>query len=147
FVIYGKPPAPPPNGSQAGARDLGTVVHLIQPTLTITSVNTDAWYRLEVPKEAFSRAGDQVLDVSGGFAVQEGAGLGMEVVDAAGNILSSGERVRIVARQGDTLYVHVFGKNSAGDAADQNHGSGAYTLVIDTLPQVAAVEAHSLLPG
>ena len=97
------------------------------------------YYKLTVPTEAFAGAGDQVLDFSGGFANEEGAGLMMEVLDAAGNVLAAGERIRLVAEQGEELFVHVFA--SGADAG------GAYTLVINTLPQVAAIEAHSLLPG
>ena len=114
-------------------------MHLVQPTLTIVPGRTDAYYKLTVPDEAFQRAGAQVLDFSGGFANEVGAGLMMEVLDAAGNVRASGERLRVVAAQGDVLFVHIF---AAGAAS-----AGAYTLVINTLPQVAAVEAHSLLPG
>jgi hypothetical protein len=145
LVIFGTPPVIPTNRTPQ-TRDLGTVVHFVQPTLTITPSNSDDWYQLRVPSEAFERARDEVLDFSAGFANQEGAGLGMEVIDAAGNVRGSGERLRIVAEQGETLFVHVFGKSSTG-GAHATLGSGAYTLVIDTLPQVAAIEAPSLLPG
>ncbi len=143
FVIFGKQPTIKPNDSQDTARGLGTAVHLVQPTLTITPSNQDAWYRLQVPTEVVSGAKDEVLDFSGGFASQEGAGLGMEVVDSTGNVRGSGERFRVVAHQGETLYVHIFGKKDLSGVA----GAGAYTLDIDTLPQVAAVEAQNLLPG
>ena len=143
FVIFGKLPTIKPNDSQDTARGLGTAVHLVQPTLSITPSNQDAWYRLQVPTEVVSGAKDEVLDFSGGFASQEGAGLGMEVVDPTGNVRGSGERFRVVAHQGETLYVHIFGKNDLSGVA----GAGAYTLDIDTLPQVAAVEAQNLLPG
>ncbi|HEY2827861.1 MAG TPA: VCBS repeat-containing protein, partial [Pirellulales bacterium] len=143
FVIYGKPPVLPVNNTQTAARDLGTVVHLVQPTLTITSANTDAWYRLQVPTEASGLAKDEVLDFSGGFVNQEGAGLAMEVVAANGKILGSGERLRLAAHQGQMLYLHVFGKKNVNGIA----GAGAYTLIIDSLPQLVSVEAPSLLPG
>ena len=39
--------------------------------------------------------------------------------------------------------MHLFAKHSSTGVV----GSGAYTLVIDTLPQVVAVEAQKLLPG
>jgi hypothetical protein len=69
--------------------------------------------------------------------------LGMEVVDPTGNVVGSGERFRVVARLGETLYVHIFGNKDLSGVA----GAGAYTLDIDTLPQVADVEAQNLLPG
>src|SRR5262249_21786516 len=73
----------------------------------------------------------------------EGAGLAMEVRDAAGNMLGSGERFRVVTGQGAVLTLHVFG------VADANgvRGSGAYTLDVDVFPQVVSVEAQPLLPG
>ena len=67
----------------------------------------------------------------------------MEVVDATGKSRATGERFRVVAQQGETLYVHIFGKKDSAGVA----GVGAYTLAINTLPQVAAVEAQNLLPG
>ena len=54
FVIYGNPPAIAANNTRVTARDLGTVVHILQPTLTITPSQEDAWYRLTVPQEAFA---------------------------------------------------------------------------------------------
>jgi hypothetical protein len=87
LVIYGEPPTIPPNDTMQIARDLGTVVHLVQPTLTIVPGHTNAFYKLTVPAEAFAGSGNQVLDFSGGFANKEGAGLMMEVLDAAGNLL------------------------------------------------------------
>lgn len=109
-VIYGKRPVIVPNDTKATVRDLGTVVHIVEPTLTILPDHEDAFYKLRVATEAFQGAGDQVLDFSGGFANQAGAGLMMEVLDAAGNVLKSGERFRITAHQGDVFYVHIFGK-------------------------------------
>jgi hypothetical protein len=143
LAIFGQPPKIEHNGSKDSARDLGTVVHLVQPTLTITPSHRDAWYRLRVPTEAFASAGDQVVDFSAGFANEDGAGLAMEIVDAFGIIRGAGERIRVVARQNDELFVHIFGTLDSQGAI----GSGAYTLVIDTLPQVADVEAQSFLPG
>jgi hypothetical protein len=67
----------------------------------------------------------------------------MEVRDAAGNLLDSGERFQITAPQGETLTLHVFGAT----ASDGTRGAGAYTLDIDVLPQVVAVESQTLLPG
>jgi hypothetical protein len=67
----------------------------------------------------------------------------MEVRDAAGNLLGSGERFRVRAPQGALLTLHVFGAT----ASDGTRGAGAYTLDIDVLPQVASIEAQTLLPG
>ena len=136
FVIYGKQPVIVPNDTEATARDLGTVVHLVEPTLTIVPDHADDFYKLVVPNEVFAGAGDQVLDFSGGFTNEVGPGLMMEVLDANGNVRGSGKRFRVQATQGEELFVHVF---AAGEG-----GAGAYALVINTLPQVAAVEAHSL---
>src|SRR5262249_41897482 len=125
------------------ARNLGTVVHLVEPTLTIVPGHTDAYYRLTVPTEAARGAGDEVLDFSGLFRATEGAGISMQVRDAAGNLLGSGERFRVQAQQGQLLTLHVFGVQGPGGQP----GAGAYTLVIDVLPQVVSVESQSLLPG
>jgi hypothetical protein len=142
-VIFGKAPNIQPNDTPQKARDLGTVVHLVQPTLTIVPSHTDAYYSLTVPREVFPGAGDQVLDFSAGFANEDGTGLMMEVRDAAGNLRGSGARFRLIAQQGEELLVRVFGLPGSNGST----GTGAYTLVINTLPQVAAIEAHSLLPG
>jgi hypothetical protein len=143
LVIYGRQHAIKPNDTLQTARDLGPTIHLMLPTLTITPSHQDAWYRLQVPVEVVPGSGDQVLDFSGGFVSQSGAGLMMEVVDASGQVRGSGERFRVVARQGETLLVHVVGRRDGSGAAS----AGAYTLVIDTLPQVVNVEAQTLLPG
>ena len=84
-----------------------------------------------------------MIDFSGGFQAATGAGLMMEVRDAAGNLVGSGERFRVTAPQGAVLTVHVFGVA----ASDGTRGAGAYTLDIDVLPQVVSVEAQTLLPG
>lgn len=143
FVIYANPPNIKTNETRATARDLGTVVHSVQPTLTIVPGHSDAWFRMNVAGEAIAEAGDQVIDFSAGFAHVTGAGLRMEVVDRYGQVRGAGDRVRIVARQGEGLFVHVF---SVFDADGQS-GAGAYSLVIDTLPQLVNVEAPALLPG
>ena len=67
----------------------------------------------------------------------------MEVRDAAGNLLGSGERFRVARPAGAVLTLHVFGVTDA----DGSRGTGAYTLDIDVLPQVVSVEAQPLLPG
>ncbi|MGE3242498.1 MAG: FG-GAP repeat domain-containing protein, partial [Pirellulales bacterium] len=139
LIAFGKKPIIVPNTTPATARDLGTVVHTIQPTLTIVPGYTEDYYKLTVPTEAFAGARDQVLDFSAGFAYEEGAGLMMQILDAAGNVLAAGDRVRVVAAQGEELFVRIF--------AAATEAAGAYTLIVNTLPQVAAIEAQSLLPG
>jgi hypothetical protein len=148
LTLFGKPPTIAPNNTPQTARDLGAVVHLAEPTLTIVPGHEDAWYRLTVPTESVSGAGDEIIDFSALFQYTEGAGLSMEVSirnadGTAGNLLGSGERLRIQARQGEELLLHVFGVTGGGSAL----GAGAYTLVIDVLPQVAAIDAEALLPG
>jgi hypothetical protein len=143
LVIFGKQPVISPNDTSNTARDLGSVVHVVQPTLTIVPGHEDAWYKLKVPKEAVAGARDEVLDFSGFFQFQEGAGLRMDLLDAQGNVLGSGERFQVLARQEEELLVHVYGV----EGPDGKRGAGAYTLAIDVLPQVVSVHAESLLPG
>jgi hypothetical protein len=148
LVIFGKRPRIPPNDTPGTARSLGTVVHLIEPTLTIVPRHEDAYYTLTAPTEDARGAGDEVLDFSALFQATAGAGLQMEVRDAPrdaaghllgpGGLLGSGERFRVRVPQGAALYLHVFGV--AG-------GTGAYTLDIDALPQLVSVQAEALLPG
>ena len=142
-VIYGKPPTLVPNDTLQSARNLGTVVHVVEPALAISTNHEDAYYKLTVPTESVPGAGNEVIDFSGGFQYLEGAGLGMEVLDASGRVLGSGERFRIDVAQGATLTLHVFGAT----AADGTRGAGAYTLDVDVLPQVVSVQAQSVLPG
>jgi hypothetical protein len=137
-VIYGKPPALPQT-----ARNLGTVVHVLEPVQTLVPGHEDTYYTLTVPTEAARGAGDEVLDFSGLFQATAGAGLSMEVSDTSGHLLGSGERFRVIAPQGARLTLHVFGVAGPGGS----RGAGAYTLDIDTLPQVVSVEAQALLPG
>jgi hypothetical protein len=143
LVIFGKPPVIPPNNTLETARDLGTVVHVVEPTQTIVPSHSDAYYTLAVPTEAARGARDEILDFSGLLQATEGPGISMDVRDAAGRLLGSGERFRVVARQGEQLTLHVFGVT----APDGSRGAGAYTLDVDTLPQVVSVEAQPLLPG
>lgn len=142
FVIYSKSVNIQPNLTQATARDLGTVVHIVQPTLTIVPGREDSWFRMQVAGESVMAGGDQVLDFSAGFAHVIGNGLQMEVIDSLGRQRGIGERFRVVARQGETLFVHVFAQHAVGQP-----GTGAYTLVINTLPQLVTAEATALLPG
>jgi hypothetical protein len=150
LIIYGRPPVIPSNDTPQTGRDLGAVVHLIEPTRTIVPGHEDAYYKLTVPTEAISAAGDEILDFSGRFEHTEGAGLAMEVLDAQGNRLALGERFRVLARQGEELLLHVFGVESPSGVTGETpvlRGAGAYTLDIDVLPQVVCVEAEALLPG
>jgi FG-GAP-like repeat len=141
-VIYGNNLTVPPNNAPQTARNLGTVVHVEEQALTIVPGHEDAYYTLTVPTEAVTTA-DEVLDFSGFFQAEGGAGLNMQVIDSSGKILASGERFLITAHQGEQLTVHVFGDS----AADGTRGYGAYTLDIDTLPQIVDVQAQALLPG
>ncbi len=143
FVIFGQPPNILANDSLATARDLGEVVHLVQSARNITPENTSDYFRLTVPIGFGSQSSDIILDFSGGFQNREGLGLEMEVLDIGGAVLAAGERLRVQARQGQTLYVRVF----AAVGIDDGQGYGSYSLVIDALPQVVSVEAQSLLPG
>ena len=143
LVIYGKKPVISPNDTLPTARNLGTVVHLVEPTQTIVPGRTDAYYTLRVPTEVARGAGDEALDFSGLFQAAEGAGITMDVRDAAGTLLGSGERFRVLAQQGQVLTLHVFGVQDAGG----QRGAGAFTLDITVLPQVTSIESQPLLPG
>jgi FG-GAP-like repeat len=143
LVIFGKPPVISANNTPQTARNLGTVVHLVEPTQTIVPGRTDAYYTLRVPTEAAVGSGDEVLDFSGAFTALEGAGLSMEVRDVSGNLLGSGERFRVRVGQGQLLTLHVFGL--PGPAGSP--GAGAFTLDINVLPQVVSIESQPLLPG
>jgi hypothetical protein len=142
-VIYQKPPAIPPNDTPQTARNLGTVVHIVEPTQTILPGHEDAYYSITVPTETARGSGDEVIDFSGDFQATTGAGLMIEVRDANGNLLGSGEEFRVTAPQGAVLTLHVFGATTS----DGTRGAGAYTLDVDVLPQVVSVEAQTLLPG
>ncbi len=142
-IFFSQPPAIAPNDTPGTARNLGTVVHVVEPTLTLVPGHEDAYYTLTVPTETAHGAGNEEIDFSGGFQATTGAGLAMEVLDAFGHVLGSGERFQISAAQGAVLTLHVFG----AAASDGTRGAGAYTLDIDVLPQVVSVEAQTLLPG
>jgi hypothetical protein len=142
-MIYVKPPLIAPDDTPQTARNLGTVVHIVEPTETIVPGHEDAYFSLTVPSETAHGAGDEVMDFSGDFQATVGAGLMMEVRDAAGNVLGSGERFQVTAPQGAELTLHVFGAT----ASDGTRGTGAYTLDVDVLPQVVSIEAQTLLPG
>jgi hypothetical protein len=152
-VIYGVPQgglggsslAVLPNTTRATARDLGSSVHLITDPQTIVTGYEDAYYTYHVPIEAVPGSGAGVVDFSAMFQDVQGAGLGMEVLDAAGHALGSGDRFRIVAAQGSVLTIHIFGELAQTYGLAQ--GSGVYTLDIDVLPQVVSVQALSPIPG
>ncbi|MGO9114377.1 MAG: FG-GAP-like repeat-containing protein [Thermoguttaceae bacterium] len=138
-VIYGKAMTISPNDTRQTARNLGTVVHLEQQTLTIVPGHEDDYYTLTVPTEAVTSA-DEILDFSALFQDEAESGdLGMEVLDDSGKVLASGERFSLAVPQGETLTVHIFGETATS--------AGAYTLDIDTLPQAVSAQAQPLLPG
>ncbi len=86
-----------------------------------------------------------MVDFSALFQDVGGAGLGMKVMDAAGDVLGTGDRFRVVVAQGSVLTIHVFGEPA--EAGGLAQGSGDYTLDIDVLPQVVSVRALSPIPG
>ncbi len=143
-VVYGisaAPPVVPANTTAATARDLATVVHYVTPALSIVPGRADAYYTFTVPTEV-AGGGPQVIDLSAAFRYETGPSLQMQVLDAGGNVLASGARVRVVAAQGAQLTVRVFGQTAGAET-----GYGAYTLDITVLPQVVAAEAKAFLPG
>ncbi len=138
LVVFNEPPTIAPNDTLANAQDLGVVVHLVQPTLSLVPGHVADFFKFTVPEEAIGE-GDQVIDFSALFEAEEGAGLQMEVLDSDGIVLGSGSRFRVRAAQEAELTVHVFGLDA--------ESFGAYTLVINVLPQVVSVESQALLPG
>jgi hypothetical protein len=139
----GGPATIPPNDTPASARNLGTVVHVLEPTLTITPDRPDAWFAMSLPAEAAGGGRDEVLDMSARFGQEDGAGLGMELIDpATRRVLAAGERFRVGAPQRGRLLLHVFGVRGA----DGMPGSGAYTLDLDVLPQLVSARAQPILP-
>jgi hypothetical protein len=138
-----------PNTTLGTARDLGNAPHLVTQPRAIVSGFEDAYFRYHVPTEDVPGSGAEVVDFSALFQNLGGNGLGMEVLDAAGNVLGSGDRFRIVAAQGSVLTIHVFGEPAAATTLSGGlaQGSGVYTLDIDVLPQVVSVRALSPIPG
>ena len=72
-VIYGQAAHPFAQHHAADARNLGTVVHVVQPTQTIVPGHEDDDYTLTAPTEAAHGAGDEVLDFSGDFQAASAA--------------------------------------------------------------------------
>jgi len=142
-IIFGKPPVIAPNNTPQTSRNLGVVVHTVEPTLTIVPGHEDAYYTVTVPTEAAPGSGPEVIDFAGDFEAVAGAGLSMRVLSSQGAQLGSGQEFDVVAAQGQTLTVHVFGMAGSGGTL----GAGAYTLDIDVLPQVVSVEGDALLTG
>jgi hypothetical protein len=101
-----------------------------------------AYYKFEIPAELISTT-DQVIDVSVRFEFEEGPGLAAELLSPTGNIIASGERMRLRAAQSEILVLHVFGLVGPGGEV----GSGAFTPIINVLPQIVSIESQALLPG
>jgi hypothetical protein len=142
-AIFATPLTFSDNATRDTARDLGTVVHVVQPTLTIVPGHEDAWFSFVVPTESALNSDNEVVDLSAGFAQQLGAGLEMELSNSAGDVLATGEHIRISAAQGEKLFVHVFGRSDS----QNSRGNGAYTLDLAMLPQLISVQAPPLLVG
>jgi len=146
LVIYGQAPNIPANTTAATARDLGSAAHVVTQPQAIVAGYEDAYYTYHVPTEDVPGSGAEVVDFSALFQDIGGAGIGMDVLNAAGDVLGSGDRFRVVAAQGSVLTVHVFGEPAA-QAGGLAQGSGVYTLDVDVLPQVVSVHALSPIPG
>jgi hypothetical protein len=138
-IIFGGTPTLVPNSTAQTALNLGAVTHVAEPTLSIVPGNEDAYFKLTAPTEADPAAGNEVLDFSGLFQNQVGSGLAMDLLNAAGRVIGSGDRFRVRVSQGEALTLHVHGVDA--------NSAGAYTLDIDALPQVVSVQAQSLTPG
>lgn len=143
-VFFGGVPEREPNLTPDTARNLGEVVHHVESARTITDVTPEAWFKLKVPVEVVSSAGDQVVDFAGFFRGEGGDGLRMELRDLSGQQLAAGDRFRVRVPQGRELLLRVFGApaNVFGE-----RGSGAFALSINVLPQLVAAQADSLVPG
>jgi hypothetical protein len=92
---------PAPNLTPRTARDMGTVLHVLEPTLTIAPGADDAYFRLTAPIEGPVHAsGDEVLDLSASFRNTIGPGLAMQIIDAVtGDVLAEGDHARAVVPQ------------------------------------------------
>jgi hypothetical protein len=132
------------NTTLATARDLGSADHIVTDQETIVPGFEDAYFTYQVPVEAVPGSGPEVIDFSALFQDVVGAGLNMEVLNASGDLLGSGDRLRIIAAQGSLLTIHIFGEPAQAGVVQ---GAGVYTLDIDVLPQVVAVQAGSPIPG
>ena len=68
-----------------------------------------------------------MVDVSALIEHTEGAGLGVELRNSAGNVVASGARLRTKLPQGAEMFLRVFAKQDA----QEKLGAGAYTLVLN----------------
>jgi hypothetical protein len=134
----------PANTTLATARDLGRSVHIVTDSETIVPGFEDAYFTYLVPIEAVPGGGSEAIDFSALFQDVKGAGLNMEVFNASGEMLGSGDRFRVVAAQGSVLTILIFGEPARSGVAQ---GAGVFTLDIDVLPQLVAAHAVSPIPG
>jgi hypothetical protein len=137
----------PSNTTLGTARDLGSAPHLVTLPQAIVNGYEDAYFTYKVPTEDVPGSGVEVVDFSTLFQDVGGAGLGIEVLDAAGDVVGAGDRFRLVAAQGELLTIHIFGEPAQAQAGGLAQGTGVYTLDIDVLPRVVSVQALSPLPG
>ncbi|MFO0967581.1 MAG: FG-GAP-like repeat-containing protein [Gemmataceae bacterium] len=140
-LLFASKPTITANTTLAAARDLGAVAHAISQPIAVVPGFVDQYFKLTVPVESSPAAGKQVLDFSALFQNVEAPGIDMEVLDANGVKLDSGSRFRVVADQGATLYIHIFGLGTT------TRGAGVVTFDVDVLPQVIAAEGVALVPG
>ncbi len=144
-ITFGKPPVIPPNDTPRTARNLGTVVHVVEPTLTIVPGHEDAYYTLTAPDRGRPRLrprGPRRLRVVPG---RRGGWPDHRVARRLTGVLLGCRRAvpRPRRPRARPSLLHVFGVA----AADGSRGTGAYTLDLDVLPQFVSVEAQPLLPG
>lgn len=140
-VIFTTPIQIRPDDLPQDPRDLGVVTHLIEPTLSLVPGHEDVYYKMTVPSEAARGAGPEVIDIGANVQDAFGPGIDMQVLDSAGNVIASGNHCQVVAGQGQTLTIHLYGQMGANGI----RGGGVYTLDVDVLPQVVSVEAESLV--
>ena len=112
----------PPNTTLGTARDLGSAAHVVTQPQAIVAGYEDAYFTYHVPTEDVPGSGPEVVDFSALFQDVGGAGLGMKVLDAAGDVLGSGDRFRVVAAQGSVLTIHIFGEPAAAQAGGLARG-------------------------
>ncbi len=125
------------------ARDLGTVYHDVQIKQVVGLDKSEAWFKFTVPVEVVSDF-DQVVDISAGFEFLQQSGLKLEVFDSQEQLLVSGERVRLRVTEGTELFVRISGVSELGEGIPD---AGAFSLIVNVLPQIADVTALALVPG